>query len=118
MRKSTFFPRMGIITISSLSYRMPTFHMTSFTSYGVCSSYKELLPLIPTILNKLYQIYNATYSPPLRHVIIELCLTIPSRLSTLLPHLPLLIKQIIPCIELKYGNFNQPQYENIRVLVR
>ena len=103
MRKSTFFPRMGIITISSLSYRMPTFHMTSFTSYGVCSSYKELLPLIPTILNKLYQIYNATYSPPLRHVIIELCLTIPSRLSTLLPHLPLLIKQIIPALNSNTG---------------
>lgn len=58
-------------------------------------SYKELLPLLPTILNGLYRIYVATNDANLRHVIIELCLTVPARLSSLLPHMPLLLRMII-----------------------
>jgi transformation/transcription domain-associated protein len=58
-------------------------------------SYKELLPLLPTILNGLYRIFVATDDTNLRHVIIELCLTVPARLSSLLPHMSLLLRMII-----------------------
>ena len=66
-------------------------------------SYKELLPLVPTLLNDFYRVYNSTCSPPLRHAIIEVCLTIPSRLSLLLPQLPLLLKIIIPALNSSVG---------------
>lgn len=83
---------------------MYCFLLFTFVIHLFYSSYKELLPLIPTILNKFHQIYNSTHSPTLRHVIIELCLTIPSRLSALLPHLPLLVKVIIPALNSKTGS--------------
>jgi transformation/transcription domain-associated protein len=51
--------------------------------------------LLPMILNGLYRIFVATDDTNLRHVIIELCLTVPARLSSLLPHMSLLLRMII-----------------------
>lgn len=67
-------------------------------------SYKELLPLIPTTLNGLYTIYQLTDETSLRHTIIELCLTIPARLSSLLPHMSLLLQMIIPSLQSENGD--------------
>ena len=67
-------------------------------------SYKELLPLIPNILNGLYRVYQATDEKSLRHIIIELCLTIPARLSSLLPHMSLLLQMIIPSLRSENGD--------------
>ena len=87
-------------------------------------SYKELLPLLPSILNGLWRIYSSivpTHTTTstdiivpgdsfhrgsasrdelndLRNIIIDLCLTVPARLSSLLPHLPLLVRVIIPAL--------------------
>lgn len=58
-------------------------------------SYKELLPLIPTVLNGLYKTICASVESPVRHTAIELCLTIPARLSSLLPHMNLLLRVIV-----------------------
>lgn len=58
-------------------------------------SYKELLPLIPTVLNGLYKAICSTEESPVRHTAIELCLTIPARLSSLLPHMNLLLRVIV-----------------------
>jgi transformation/transcription domain-associated protein len=58
-------------------------------------SYKELLPLIPTVLNGLYKIICSSVELPVRHTAIELCLTIPARLSSLLPHMNLLLRVIV-----------------------
>jgi transformation/transcription domain-associated protein len=66
-------------------------------------SYKELLPLIPTVLNGLYRIICAGKSSALRCTAIELCLTIPARLSSLLPHMNLLIRVIIPALDSDVG---------------
>ena len=66
-------------------------------------SYRQLLPLLPTILNGLYRIYTSTHHEPLQKVIIELCLTIPARLSSLLPHLSLLLRIIIPALQTDSG---------------
>lgn len=67
-------------------------------------SYKELLPIIPTVLNGLYRIYGATDDSTLRHLVIEFCLTIPARLSSLLPHMSLLLRVIIPALESSSGD--------------
>lgn len=62
-------------------------------------SYKELLPLIPTVLNGLYRIIGSSEDTVLRNTAIELCLTIPARLSSLLPHMNLLLRIIIPALD-------------------
>lgn len=67
-------------------------------------SYKELLPLIPTVLNGLYRVICASEDDVLRHTAIELCLTIPARLSSLLPHMNLLLRVIIPALESSTGD--------------
>lgn len=58
-------------------------------------SYKELLPLIPTVLNGLYKTICASVELSVCHTAIELCLTIPARLSSLLPHMNLLLRVIV-----------------------
>lgn len=68
------------------------------------SSYKELHPLVATILNELYRIYTMTNHVPFRLIIIELCLTLPTRLSVLLPHLPLLMKLVVPALNSNEGD--------------
>jgi transformation/transcription domain-associated protein len=67
-------------------------------------SYKEILPLLPTLLNGLYRIFISTDHYILRQVIIGLCLTIPARLSSLLPHLSLLLRIIVPALQSDDGD--------------
>jgi len=67
-------------------------------------SYKELLPLIPTVLNGLYRVIYTSQDMVLRHTAVELCLTIPARLSSLLPHMNLLLRVIIPALESSSGD--------------
>ena len=61
-------------------------------------SYKEILPLLSPLLNGLFHIFCRAKDEVLRKVIIEICLTIPARLVSLLPHLSLLIRIIIPAL--------------------
>ena len=58
-------------------------------------SYRELLPLIPAVLNGLFRVLSSTNDTTLRHTLIELVLTIPARLSSLLPHMNLLLRVIV-----------------------
>ena len=67
-------------------------------------SYRELLPLIPAVLNGLYRVVSASHDRILRHTAIELCLTIPARLSSLLPHMNLLLRIIIPALDSGSGD--------------
>jgi transformation/transcription domain-associated protein len=68
-------------------------------------SYRALLPLIPTVLNGLYRVVSSTLTDSmLRRTAIELCLTIPARLSSLLPHMNLLLRIIIPALDSKSGD--------------
>jgi transformation/transcription domain-associated protein len=62
-------------------------------------SYRELLPLIPAVLNGLFRILSSTDDTTLCHTLIELVLTIPARLSSLLPHMNLLLRVIIMALE-------------------
>jgi transformation/transcription domain-associated protein len=67
-------------------------------------SYKELLPLIPTVLNGLYRTICASVELPVQHTAIELCLTIPARLSSLLPHMNLLLQVIVKALVSDVGD--------------
>jgi len=75
-------------------------------------SYKEILPLLPTLLNGLYRVYCNTDRDILKKVIIELCLTIPARLSSLLPHLSLLLRVIVPALQTGDGDLINLGYVN------
>lgn len=75
-------------------------------------SYKVILPLLPTLLNGLYRLYSHTEHEVLKKVIIELCLTIPARLSSLLPHLSLLLRIIIPALQTGDGDLVNLGYDN------
>ncbi|GKZ01483.1 hypothetical protein MPSEU_001098900 [Mayamaea pseudoterrestris] len=66
-------------------------------------SYRDLLPLLPTVLNGLYRI-SVSHDEMVRNTAVELCLTIPARLSSLLPHLNLLVRVIIPALDSNSGD--------------
>ena len=67
-------------------------------------SYKELLPMIPIILNGLHRIFQSTEDEPLQNFVVEMCLTIPARLSSLLPHMPLLLRMIVASLNASEGD--------------
>jgi len=67
-------------------------------------SYKELLPLLPTILNGLWRIHSNTSDNVMKNAIVELCLTTPARLSSLLPHIPLLLRLIVDALRSQHGD--------------
>ncbi|KAL9186273.1 hypothetical protein ACHAXT_005511 [Thalassiosira profunda] len=67
-------------------------------------SYKSMLPLLPRMLNDLFRFYNRTAIQPLKLVLVELGLTVPSRLSALLPHLPLLAQFLLPALRSGTGD--------------
>jgi transformation/transcription domain-associated protein len=62
-------------------------------------SYRELLPLIPTVLNGFFRVVSSTEDLMIRHNLMELILTIPARLSSLLPHMNLLLRVIVMALE-------------------
>ena len=47
--------------------------------------YKEFLPLLPALLNGLNRLQDCAREGSVRNLFIELCLTVPVRLSALLP---------------------------------
>lgn len=68
-------------------------------------SYRELLPLVPTVLNGLCRSIGFSQScTAFVHMAVELCLTIPARLSSLLPHLNLLLRMIVLALESSSGD--------------
>jgi transformation/transcription domain-associated protein len=67
-------------------------------------SYRELLPLIPAVLNGMYRIVRATDDSVHHYTAIELFLTIPARLSSLLPHMNLLLRIIIRALQSSSGD--------------
>ena len=56
------------------------------------------------MVNGLYRMYLATANKEFRLVVLELCLSVPSRLSVLLPHLPLLIRVVPPALRSNHGD--------------
>ena len=61
--------------------------------------YKELLNVLPGLLNGLVTLQSTCQRPILQKLLIELCLTVPARLPSLLKHLGLLMKPVILALE-------------------
>ena len=57
--------------------------------------YKEILPLLEMLLEVLNGLLAAARRPAERHLYVELCLTVPARLSNLLPHLSYLMRPLV-----------------------
>ena len=57
--------------------------------------YKEFLPLLPSLLNGLNRLKDGTHTQQLKDLLIELCLTVPVRLSALLPYLHYLMRPLV-----------------------
>lgn len=56
--------------------------------------YKEILPLLEMLLEVLNNLLLAAKKPQERDLYVELCLTVPARLSNLLPHLSYLMRPL------------------------
>jgi len=57
--------------------------------------YKQLLPLLEMLLDVLNNLILAARKPSERDLYVELCLTVPARLSNLLPHLSFLMRPLV-----------------------
>lgn len=62
------------------------------------SLYKEVLPLLPLLLEILNSMLLSTDDKLLSELFVELCLTTPVRLSALLPHLNLLMQPLLTAL--------------------
>lgn len=57
--------------------------------------YKQILPLLEMLLDVLNNLLLAARKPMERDLYVELCLTVPARLSNLLPHLSFLMRPLV-----------------------
>ncbi|KAL9594972.1 MAG: hypothetical protein Q9219_006728 [cf. Caloplaca sp. 3 TL-2023] len=57
--------------------------------------YKDILPLLEMMLEVLNNLLIAARKPQERDLYVELCLTVPARLSNLLPHLSYLMRPLV-----------------------
>lgn len=64
--------------------------------------YKQILPLLEMLLDVLNSLLLAARKPADRDLYVELCLTVPARLSNLLPHLNYLMRPLV--IALRAGS--------------
>lgn len=60
--------------------------------------YQEFLPLLPILLQSLNELQTGLHKQNLKDLFVELCLTVPVRLSSLLPYLPMLMDPLVSAL--------------------
>ncbi|XP_064456550.1 transformation/transcription domain-associated protein-like isoform X2 [Ornithodoros turicata] len=60
--------------------------------------YQEFLPLLPTLLQGLNGLQSGLHKQHMKDLFVELCLTVPVRLSSLLPYLPMLMDPLVSAL--------------------
>ncbi|KAM1426046.1 hypothetical protein TB2_017954 [Malus domestica] len=60
---------------------------------------RDLIPMLQPCLNMLLMMLEGPTGEDMRDLLLELCLTLPARLSSLLPHLPRLMKPLVLCLK-------------------
>ncbi|KAL9705143.1 hypothetical protein quinque_008661 [Culex quinquefasciatus] len=60
--------------------------------------YQEFLPLLPNLLEGLNRLQSGFHKQFLKDLFVELCLTVPVRLSSLLPYLPMLMDPLVSAL--------------------
>ncbi|KAK9874414.1 hypothetical protein WA026_002761 [Henosepilachna vigintioctopunctata] len=74
---------------------------TLFRSIGGGSHdllYQEFLPLLPNLLEGLNRLQSGLHKQHMKDLFVELCLTVPVRLSSLLPYLPMLMDPLVSAL--------------------
>lgn len=61
--------------------------------------YKEVLPLLPFLLKSLNTLLAVNEKSHMRNIFVELCLTVPVRLSVLLPYLHYLVRPLVLALD-------------------
>lgn len=61
--------------------------------------FKEFLPLLPPLLEGLNRLQNSSHSQTMRELFVELSLTVPVRLSALIPCMRLLMRPLLLALE-------------------
>lgn len=75
---------------------------TMFRALAVCKFellLRDLIPMLQPCLNMLLGLLEGPTGEDMRDLLLELCLTLPARLSSLLPHLPRLMKPLVLCLK-------------------
>ncbi|CAK8696388.1 unnamed protein product [Clavelina lepadiformis] len=62
------------------------------------SLYQEFLPLLPNLLQGLNSLQSGLHKQHMKDLFVELCLTVPVRLSSLLPYLPMLMDPLVSAL--------------------
>lgn len=60
--------------------------------------YQEFLPLLPNLLEGLNRLQSGFHKQHMKDLFVELCLTVPVRLSSLLPYLPMLMDPLVSAL--------------------
>ncbi|KAG6647142.1 hypothetical protein I3843_07G057100 [Carya illinoinensis] len=60
---------------------------------------RDLIPMLQPCLNMLLTMLEGPTGEDMRDLLLELCLTLPARLSSLLPYLPRLMKPLVLCLK-------------------
>lgn len=60
--------------------------------------YQEFLPLLPSLLQGLNSLQSGLHKHHMKDLFVELCLTVPVRLSSLLPYLPMLMDPLVSAL--------------------
>lgn len=74
----------------------------TFRALAVCKFdllMRDLIPMLQPCLNMLLMMLEGPTGEDMSDLLLELCLTLPARLSSLLPHLPRLMKPLVLCLK-------------------
>ncbi|XP_077870553.1 transformation/transcription domain-associated protein [Saccoglossus kowalevskii] len=92
---------MELATIAKEPYNYFLLLRALFRSIGGGSHdllYQEFLPLLPNLLQGLNVLQSGLHKQHMKDLFVELCLTVPVRLSSLLPYLPRLMDPLVSAL--------------------
>lgn len=69
--------------------------------------YQEFLPLLPNLLEGLNRLQSGLHKQHMKDLFVELCLTVPVRLSSLLPYLPMLMDPLVSALNGSHSLISQ-----------
>ncbi|XP_017777683.1 PREDICTED: transformation/transcription domain-associated protein isoform X2 [Nicrophorus vespilloides] len=69
--------------------------------------YQEFLPLLPNLLEGLNRLQSGLHKQHMKDLFVELCLTVPVRLSSLLPYLPMLMDPLVSALNGSHALISQ-----------
>lgn len=81
-----------------LLYQVSLNRIVSENSFMDLHMFQEFLPLLPNLLEGLNRLQSGFHKQHMKDLFVELCLTVPVRLSSLLPYLPMLMDPLVSAL--------------------